>query len=117
MGRADDGGDLEEVACKFMRAILFELICAASLLAQGPPAEKYQSIKVTKIVIEPTVPEYHYRLGSWWVASCSMPINANEGSEVKYAIEGKVLYIIDGEGKNHECRWIEFSPGFRPRKK
>lgn len=100
-----------------MRAILFALISAASLLAQGPPPEKYQSIKVTKILNEPTVPEYHYRLGSWWVASCSMPINVEEGSEVKYAIEGRVLYIIDGDGKNHECRWIEFNPPFRSRKK
>jgi hypothetical protein len=100
-----------------MRAILFALICAASLLAQGPPAEKYKSIKVTKIVNEPTITEYHYRLGFEWVATCSTPINVEEGSEVKYAIEGRSLYIVDGDGKTHECQWMEFAPGFRPRRK
>jgi len=86
------------------------LICAGGLLAQGPPTEKYHSVKVTRIVSYPTVPIYHYTLSANYVASSATPIDVTEGSEVKFAIEGAFLYIIDHDGGTHQCKWIEGVP-------
>lgn len=93
-----------------VRAKLILLICAASLLGQGPPLEKYHSVKVTKIDSHPTVPLYSYTLSSNYIASSSEPIDVKKGSEIKYAIEGNVMYILDGAGKIHQCRGLEFQP-------
>jgi hypothetical protein len=92
------------------RASLAALICAARLLAQGPAPAKYYPVKVTKIVGYPTVPLYSYTLSSGYVASSSTLINLKAGSGIKYAIEGNFLYIIDGDGKIHQCHWIAVLP-------
>lgn len=93
-----------------VRAALFALISVASTLAQGPRPEKYHSVKVIKIVSYPTVPIFNYTLSADYGASCPTPINVKEGDEVKFAIEGAVLYIIDHEGQTHQCKWTEAIP-------
>src|SRR5580658_7465324 len=98
------------VSSRMGKAILVALICAAGLLADGPPPERYHSVKVTKIDAHPAVPIYNYTLASNYIATSSEPVDVKEGSEIKYAIEGNVMYIIDDAGKTHQCRWLEFQP-------
>ena len=97
-----------------MGAKLLALVGTAILLAEPPPSEKYCSVKVVKIASDPDVPFYSYTLSANYVAGCSTPIDAKEGSEVKFAIQKARLYILDRDGKVHECNWIEFIPPKAP---
>jgi hypothetical protein len=90
------------------RIVILALICGASLQAEVPPPEKFHSVRVIKIFSDPTGTSYSYTLSGNYVATSPTPINAKEGSEVKYAIDGAALYLIDGDGKTHQCQWGVF---------
>ena len=81
------------------------MICVTSLRAEVPPPKTFHSVKVIKIFSDPTGNSYSYLLSGNYVATSPTPINVKEGSKVKYAIDGAVLYLIDGDGKTHQCQW------------
>ena len=82
-----------------IKASVLALVSAVSILAQGTPPERHDSVKVTKIETS-----YFYTLSSGETAISDNAIDVKEGSEVTVLREGDSTYIVDSDGKKYKCR-------------
>ena len=85
-----------------IRAGVFALICGVSLLGEGPPPEKYHLVKVDKIYADP--PRlYVYVLSGGKQCTLDTRLYIKEGSEIKTALEGDDVYLMDIDGLVYKC--------------
>jgi len=90
------------------------LVIAASMVAQGPPLEKYFRVKVTKIVSDPEIPIYTYILNSSVACTMNTRLDVKEGSEVKLSSEDHSHFIMDSDGKTYKCKFFDNIDGPPP---
>jgi hypothetical protein len=94
-----------------MRAKVIFLFCSISLLAQAPSRESYRRGELIEIDLRPEISRYEYTLWNGvgdafaGVSTTSIPVRLRH--KVKYAIQGRSLYIIDNSGNVHETSYVK----------
>jgi hypothetical protein len=89
------------------------VLVISSLLAQGPPPEKFHEGQLIKITADSESHDYSYTImaGCGYVGRSSTVLKLHANSNVKFAIERESLYIIDEDGKVQQTRYVlQFLP-------
>jgi hypothetical protein len=89
------------------KAILLACLCLA-VYAQGPAPEKYHTGKLLKISNSGST--YSYKIGileNGFTGTSPNAIRVTQGSEVRFALQGNSMYIIDNDGKPQETTLLE----------
>ena len=97
-----------------MRTKVLLLFLPLGLLAQTaptPPPETYHAGELIQIVSHPDVPSYEYTIfngvNDSYTGMSKKPLKLHENANVKFAIKGRTIYIIDEDGKVQETLYIQ----------
>jgi len=92
------------------RVLLPEIVATLvgfSLIVQGRPIDRYLRGELTEIM-NPSRNRYEYTILTkvdGYTGRSSKPIRVTKGSEVRFTIHGRSLYIIDMDGKTQRLRY------------
>src|SRR5207245_5161732 len=87
-----------------------------SLIVQGRPIDRYLRGELTEIM-NPSRNRYEYTIltkEDGYTGRSSKPIRVTKGSEVRFTIHGRSLYIIDMDGKTQRLRYAMPLNNFDP---